>query len=139
TETAKHILETKTGANQAVAVYDTSVARDRQVRTSNERMEVLAEQLYAFYAGKYRFPNESEFTTLSGKLDLHDAWGNAFTYKQVGKGKEEGQKATLSFTTPWNYTQTLNLALKDETDTANNRQNNETENDDPSSSRPSYE
>jgi hypothetical protein len=117
-ETAKQILNEKTGNNQAVAVYDTSMARDRQIRTSNERMETLAEQVYAFYAARHRFPTDSEFTTLQGTFSVRDVWGNDFVYKQ----DPSGQKGILSFTTPWNYTQSLNLSLKDETDPANNPQ-----------------
>ena len=119
---AEDILRAKVGDKQAVAVYDTSLARDRQVRTSNQRMEVLAEQLYAFYAGKYRFPTDSEFRSLSGGLKLHDAWGNEFRYT-TGTDNQRGE---LSFTTPWNYTQTLNLNLKDD---ANTSQSGNDEND----------
>ncbi|RYG59747.1 MAG: hypothetical protein EON60_09455 [Alphaproteobacteria bacterium] len=111
---SEDILRTNVGNKQAVAVYDTTTARDRQVRTSNQRMEVLAEQIYAFYAGKYRFPTDSEFTSLNGGLDLHDAWGREFTYKP----DKDNQTGTLSFTTPWNYTQTLILSLKDESKTS---------------------
>lgn len=107
---AEDILRTKVGDKQAVAVYTTNTARDQQVRTSYQRMEVLAEQLYAFYAGKYRFPTDDEFTSLAGALGLHDAWGDNFTYKP----SKDNQDGVLSFTTPWNYTQTLTLSLKDE-------------------------
>lgn len=109
---SEEILRTKAGDNQPVAVYDTSIARDRQVRTSNERMEGLAEQIYAFYAARKRFPTDSEFTTLASTFGMHDVWGNNFTYKpDIG-----GQKGVLSFTTPWDYTQSLNLSLKDDGD-----------------------
>lgn len=109
---SEQILRTKLGDKQAVATYDTDTARDRQVRTSNERMEVLAEQVYAFYAAKKRFPTDSEFTSLQGTFNLHDAWGRDFTYKPDATQ----QKGILSFTTPWNYTQTLKLSLKDDAD-----------------------
>lgn len=109
TDNAEQILLTKTGPNQGMAVYDTSTARDRQVRTSNERMENLAEQMYAFYAAQKRFPTDSEFTTLLGTFPVKDVWGNAFDYTP----DKTGQKGTLSFTTPWNYSQSLNLNLKD--------------------------
>jgi hypothetical protein len=110
TADSEEVLRMKTGSKQAVAIYDTGQARDRQVRTSNERMEQLAEQLYAFYAGQRRFPTDSEFTRLQGGLDLHDAWGEDFTYT----AKPDGQTGTLSFTTPWNYTQTLKLSLQED-------------------------
>lgn len=107
---AEEILRTRTGDKQAVTTYDTSLARDRQVRTTNERMEVLAEQVYAFYAGKKRFPTDNEFQALRNTFDVRDAWGREFIYTVT----EDGQKGTLSFTTPWDYTQTLKLGLKDE-------------------------
>jgi len=113
TESERNVLETKTG-NQAVALYDTSLARNQQVRTSTRRMEQMAEQLYTFYAGAFRFPTDSEFQTLKGKFDLRDAWGRDFSYMPDASG----QKATLTFTTPWDYTQTMNLSLKDEQNTA---------------------
>ena len=109
-EDSQQILRMNTSGKQAVAVYDTSHARDRQVRTSNERMEALAEQVYAFYAGKRRFPTDSEFTALRGRFDIRDAWGNDFTYTVA----KDDQNGTLTFTTPWNYTQTLKLGLKDD-------------------------
>lgn len=114
TDSAEQILTTQTGGKQAVAYYDTATARDRQVRTSNERMEVMAEQVYAFYAAKKRFPTDSEFTSLRGTFNIRDAWGRDFTYTST----PTGEKGTLSFTTPWNYTQTLKLSLKDEANAA---------------------
>jgi hypothetical protein len=101
--------------SQPVVLYDTSMARDQQVRTSNTRMESMAEQVYAFYAGHQRFPTDSEFTTLAGRFGVHDVWGQDFDYKV----DTDGQTGTLSFTTPWNYTQTLNLSLKDDGDPSN--------------------
>ena len=109
TESERNVLEADTG-NQAVALYDTSLARNQQVRTSNRRMEQMAEQVYTFYAGYYRFPTDSEYQSLKGKFALRDAWGRDFNYMPDASG----QKATLSFTTPWDYTQTMNLSLKDE-------------------------
>lgn len=107
---AKEILTTKTGNSQAVAVYDTSTARDQQVRTTNGRMEALAEQIYAFYAGKQRFPTDSEFTTIKSTFGLRDVWGHDFIYTI----STDGQSGTLAFTTPWDYTKTLKLSLKDD-------------------------
>lgn len=107
---SEEVLRMKTGNKQPVAIYDTGQARDRQVRTSNERMEQLAEQIYAFYAGKRRFPTDSEFTTLQGGLGIHDSWGQDYEYT----AKPDGQTGTLSFTTPWNYKQTLKLSLQED-------------------------
>lgn len=96
--------------SQPVVLYDTSLARDRQIRTSNTRMEALAEQVYAFYAGHQRFPTDDEFTSLSSRLAIHDVWGQDFGYTV----EKDGQTGMLSFTTPWNYTQNLKLSLKDD-------------------------
>lgn len=107
---AEEILRTKTGDSQAVAVYDTSTARDRQIRTTIARMESLAEQVYAFYAARQRFPSPEEFTTLAGTFGLKDSWGQSFAY-EPGKDLQTG---TLGFTTPWNYSHSINLSLKDD-------------------------
>lgn len=130
TETEGHILQGTAGGKQGVAVYDTSVARTRQVLTSNQRMEIMAEHVYTFYAAKFRFPTDSEFQVVKGTFNLRDAWGQEFDYTV----DTSGQKATLSFTTPWDYTQTLNLSLKDEADEAeyDDSQSNPTTNISPS-------
>ncbi len=110
TETEEHILDKSVGGRGDVAVYDTSLARNQQVMTSNGRMEAMAERLYTFYAAKFRFPTDSEYQDLLSKVGVRDAWGQDFDYKP----EKDGQKATLSFTTPWQYTQTMILSLKDE-------------------------
>lgn len=115
TETEKHILQTAPGAEHGVAVYDTSTARSQQVLTSNRRMEQVAEQLYTFYAAKYRFPTDSEYQTLESRIGIRDAWGQSYAYSPA----TDGQKAVLSFTTPWQYTQSMNLSLKDDENKAN--------------------
>lgn len=109
TETEEHILQKGVGGREDVAVFDTSMARSQQVLTSNRRMELMAEQLYTFYAAKYRFPTDSEYQTLLGRVGTRDAWGQDFAYKP----EADGQKALLSFTTPWEYTQSMILSLKD--------------------------
>jgi hypothetical protein len=110
TETEEHILDKTVGGRNDVAVYDTSLARNQQVMTSNSRMESMAERLYTFYAAKFRFPTDSEYQSLLEKVGVRDAWGQDFDYTP----EKDGQKATLSFTTPWQYTQTMILSLKDE-------------------------
>ncbi len=110
TETEEHILDKSVGGRNDVAVYDTSLARSQQVLTSNRRMEAMAERIYTFYAAKFRFPTDSEYQTLLGRVGVRDAWGQDYDYKP----EANGQKATLSFTTPWQYTQTMILSLKDE-------------------------
>jgi hypothetical protein len=93
------------------ALFDAGGARQQQVFTSTQRMEVMAEQLYAFYATQMRFPSDAEFTTLDGGLDLKDAWGRSFTYQS----DDDGQGAELSFNTPWGHTQSLRVSLQDDT------------------------
>lgn len=95
--------------NQPVAVLDTGGIRQRQVLTSQRSMEALAEQVYAFYAGHMRFPTSSEFNDLQAKFPYVDAWGGTFDYTPISD-----EKATLEFTTPWNYTQTMPLSLMGE-------------------------
>lgn len=97
-----------------VAVYDTSDARARQVLTSSSRMESLAEQVYAYYAANMKFPDENDFHKLNQSLGLTDAWGEEFTYEVA----PDRQTAKLAFTTPWNYQRTLNLSLKDNTESS---------------------
>lgn len=132
TETEEHVLDKSVGGRNDVAVYDTSLARNQQVMTSNQRMELMAEHIYTFYAAKFRFPNDSEYQTLLGRIGVRDAWGQDFEYKPDATG----QKATLSFTTPWEYTQTMNLSLKDEEKKAEYDDQTPTE---PTTVSPSYE
>ena len=91
-----------------VVTFDSDAVRDRQVRTSFQNMEALAEHIYGFYAGQMRFPTGTEFDTIASQVNLRDAWGQAFSYTQ-----SSDDRATLQFTTPWNYTRTLNISLKD--------------------------
>lgn len=92
-----------------VALLDTKAVRERQVRTSMKAMEGMAEQVYAFYAGHLRFPDEGEFDELQKRFTYRDAWGGEFDYTYVNEGE-----ARLEFVTPWNYTQAIKLSLKDE-------------------------
>lgn len=96
------------GRTKAVATLDTGGIRQRQVLTSVKAMEALAEQVYAFYAGHMRFPTDMEFKELQAKFPYVDAWGGPFSYTRTGE-----DTGTLEFTTPWNYTQTLNMSLKE--------------------------
>lgn len=99
------------GAKTPSALFDAGGARQKQVLISTKRMEVMAEQLYTFYAAQMRFPTDAEFTTLDGGLNIKDAWGKSFVYTQ----SPDAQSADLSFTTPWEYTQTLHVSLQDDT------------------------
>ncbi len=103
-------LNRAAGGEQPVALLDTSAVRDRQVRTSNMRMNSLAEQVYAFYAAKMKFPSTSEFTEMATKLGFRDVWGQSFEYTVSA----DQQSAQIGFTTPWDYTQSLKLNLKDD-------------------------
>lgn len=99
--------------DQPIATVDTSGVRQRQVLTSQKSMEGLAEQVYAFYGAHQRFPNPNEFGALRAKFPFLDAWGQPFDYTYISD-----DAARLEFTTPWNYTQSLKLSLKDDDITA---------------------
>lgn len=114
TATGAELEKMADNAEAPLAVYDTSGARERQILTSNTRMEALAEQLYAYYAANLKFPDRSGFDKLNSALGLKDAWGENFTYDVAA----DRQSAKLAFTTPWNYERTLNLNLKDGTESA---------------------
>lgn len=114
TGSAQDLASLSTRKSQPIAVYDTSLARDRQIRTSNSHMEQLAEQVFAFYAANMKFPTLDEYNGIIAQFPLNDAWGEDFDYDV----DSTGQDAQLSFTTPWNYTQVLNLNLKDEQESA---------------------
>jgi hypothetical protein len=98
-------------SSHPVALYDTSMARDRQVKDSKARMEILAEQVYAFVAAHGQFPTSDEFEKIASRAELTDVWGQPFTYT----AGDDKLSCKLSFTTPWDYTQTLKLDLKDDT------------------------
>lgn len=108
TDSAEDVTDFQNKDQTQVATLDTGAIRDRQVRTSLKAMEGLAEQVYAFYAGHMRFPTDGEYAELRAKFPYRDAWGGQFDYT---RGSDES--ATLEFTTPWNYTQTLPLSLKE--------------------------
>lgn len=92
-----------------IATLDTSGVRERQIRTSVKSMEAFAEQVYAFYAGNRRFPSANEFDEMRRNLSFSDAWGGPFAYTYI-----TDDEARLEFTTPWNYTHSLKLTLKEE-------------------------
>lgn len=94
-------------SNTSVAVFDSNAVRMRQMMTSQKSMEGLAEQVFAFYAGHSRFPNQGEFVDLRARFPYTDAWGGNFDYTYVSN-----EEVGLAFTTPWNYTQTLKLDFK---------------------------
>ncbi|NBX86468.1 MAG: hypothetical protein EBQ80_04430 [Proteobacteria bacterium] len=99
----------RTNKASGVVVYDTSEARDRQIRTSIQRQEALAEQIYAFYAAEMKFPTLAEFTEMRRKFGLRDVWGDDFEYGV----DPDLQQGFLSFTTPWGYVHEINLSLKE--------------------------
>lgn len=108
-QSAEDLSQLKPSEQLPVVVFDTNSVRERQVRTSKQNMEAMAEHVYAFYAAKLRMPSKDEFENISSKLGFRDVWGTPFTYTY---GSET--TATLEFTTPWNYTQSLRLSLKDD-------------------------
>lgn len=98
----------KQGSARNLATLDTSAVRERQMRTSMKNMEELAAHLYSFYAGHMRFPSEMEFQEIQSGLGLTDVWGHRFNYTI-----NSDDRALLQMTTPWNFTRSLNLSLKD--------------------------
>ncbi|MBI1309336.1 MAG: hypothetical protein GC129_05785 [Proteobacteria bacterium] len=105
---ATELTNLSASSTTPVAVYDTSVARDRQIRTSAARMSQIAEQLYAYYAANLKFPDSNAYDSLVSHFGLRDAWGEDFEYSVA----PDQQSAQIGFTTPWNYHQELNLSLK---------------------------
>jgi hypothetical protein len=95
-----------------LATVEITNLRGKQVKIGRQRMADLAEQLYSHYAGHLSFPNASAFDALEKRYNLRDPWGRPFVYEPA----EDLQTATLTFTTPWNFTQTLHLSLKDDTE-----------------------
>lgn len=92
---------------EPVAMFDSESIRKRQVEASREYLEAEAAQVYGFYAANLRFPNEgAEYNSINSMTNYVDVWGNNFTYTFI-----DSKTATLSFTTPWNYTYTLNLDM----------------------------
>lgn len=108
TASAEELQRTRSNAEDLVFA-NVRAARERQVITSTRRMEALAEQLYAYYGAELRFPDLNSYTSYAGKLGLRDAWGREFDYNPTN----DGQGGSLSFTTPWGFTQALKLSLKD--------------------------
>lgn len=98
--------------NAPLATVEVTSLRGKQVKIGQQRMADLAEQLYGHYAGHLTFPDASTFDALEKRYNLRDPWGRPFVYEPA----EDQQTATLTFTTPWNFTQTLHLSLKDGTE-----------------------
>ncbi len=105
-QNADDLMRLQDEKNTALAVANTGAVRQRQVLSSNRAMETLAEHVYSFYASNMRFPTSAEFDAFEEKLGIRDVWGQKFSYRR----QEEG-RATLEFTTPWNYTQNMILSL----------------------------
>ncbi len=109
TGSAEELSTMRTSEKLPVVTFDSDAVRDRQVRTSYQNMVALAEHIYGFYAGQMPSPTGTEFDEIASHVNLRDAWGQSFSYTQTSD-----DKATLQFTTPWNFTRTLNISLKDE-------------------------
>jgi hypothetical protein len=102
-------LQQEVGAKGPTVLANVRAARERQVLTSSKRMDAMADQMFAYYAAKMRFPDEASYTNLESRLNLKDAWGQRFEYEPA----PDGQSATLRFTTPWDYTRERPLSLKE--------------------------
>jgi hypothetical protein len=96
--------------NAPLATVEVTNLRGQQVKIGRQRMADLAEQLYGHYAGHLTFPDSSTFDALEKRYNLRDPWGRPFVYAVA----DDQQTATLTFTTPWNFTQTLHLSLKED-------------------------
>lgn len=94
------------GQNQAVEFYDSQADRARQVDLSTDALNAEVAQVYAFYEANLRFPNGTEYGDINTMTGFSDVWGNDFTYTYI-----DDKTATLAFTTPWGYTQTINLDM----------------------------
>jgi hypothetical protein len=97
-------------ASRTVVMFDTSAIRAKQMKDSRDALEGMGEQLYAFYGAHLKFPSSSEYDELSRNFNFRDAWGEPFGYTYISD-----DAAQLEFTTPWNYTYTEKLTLKDDT------------------------
>ncbi len=95
------------GKKEAVVLLDTKGIRLRQVERSRLNMNIMAEHVYQFYAGHLRFPTIDEYESLQEKLGVNDVWGSDFLYTPIDE-----ESGTIQFTTPWGYTQSLDLSLK---------------------------
>lgn len=117
--TADDLSAIPNGQNGVVTV-DTAAIRQRQVVQSAENMSAVGEYVYGFYAGHLRWPNQNEFEDLEAESNLHDVWGQNFTYTPI-----DDQSVRLELTTPWNYTHAIVLSLKDDASSAKLDPNNE--------------
>lgn len=106
TTTSKNIVNA--GETQGVAVIDTSAIRQRQVETSRTNMKAMAERIFNFYAGNLRFPTVGEYDQLALVFNATDVWGSPLDYTY-----ENDDRASLAFTTPWGFRQSMRLDLKD--------------------------
>lgn len=105
-QNADDLMRLQDEKNSVLTVANTGAVRQRQVLSSNRAMETLAEHVYGFYASNMRFPTSDEFDAFEEKLGIHDVWGQKFIYRRQDEGR-----ATLEFTTPWNYTQSMILNM----------------------------
>ncbi len=93
--------------NTAIAIVDTSAIRTQQIKKTRDRMETMAGQMYLFFGNNLRFPSDSEYEKLAEKLPSSNVWGTPFIYTRISE-----ERATLEFTTPWHYTQTIELDMR---------------------------
>lgn len=104
---ARALANLKEQGRAGVTLFDSSAVRFRQVENSKKTMDVMAEAVYRFYAGQLRFPTLDEYHTLAERLNLRDSWGEEFDYTRI-----TDTHSTLTFTTPWGYSQNVNMQLK---------------------------
>ena len=95
--------------SEAVELFDTQEVRQTQINQSKEYLQMEASQLYRYWAqNSFTFPanHAAYLASVNSLTGLKDVWGNDFTYVFTN-----ANQATLSFTTPWAYTYTMNLDM----------------------------
>lgn len=89
-----------------VSILETSAIRYRQVETSRQSQNSMAEALYRFFSGQKRFPTPNEYDTLVEQYRLRDAWGTPFTYTRTSDSR-----AQITFVAPWGEEYPLVVSL----------------------------
>ena len=100
-------LAREAGGDEPLAIVDTSAVRQRQIEQSKQNVDTMAAHIFQFYSTNFRFPKVGEYEELQEMLNIKDVWGNDLIYTY--KNEEE---AVLEFSTPWNYTYSVNLNLE---------------------------
>ncbi|MFZ2620122.1 MAG: hypothetical protein WAX89_04545 [Alphaproteobacteria bacterium] len=107
---ADDLANMDTGQNSLpIVVVDTNAIRQKQMLDSEQRLNDMAGLIFDFYAAHLKMPTEDQYDELAKVLNATDVWGGPFSYSHLND-----DEATLEFTTPWQYTRTIKLNLKEE-------------------------